>query len=89
MEVKGVLDRIEDDKYAVILAEEIGREYIVDKNKISHDTRPGDWVVMTEKNGKIVKCVKDKNESINNSTRVENKMKRIRFKSSDNKFKKN
>ncbi|WP_100398777.1 DUF3006 domain-containing protein [Bacillus sp. FJAT-44742] len=87
METKGVLDRIVDDKYAVILAEDIGKEYVINKEELPQGSSTGDWFVLTIEKEKVTKLSLDREHAQQMSERIRNKMEKVRAKGKGSKFK--
>ncbi|RKD71390.1 Protein of unknown function (DUF3006) [Sinobaca qinghaiensis] len=88
MEVRGILDRIEDDKYAVILVEELGKEYVIDKDQLPPDLSIGDWSIVSLKNEKIIQLFKDKKKTSDAKNVTKQKLEKVKSKSTNSKFKK-
>lgn len=88
MEVRGVLDRIEDDKYAVILAEEIGKEFLLDKNLMPKNIKSGERLILNIENEKILNVRSNKKETKISSNSVDAKINKIKAKKNYSKFKK-
>ncbi|WP_018922941.1 DUF3006 domain-containing protein [Salsuginibacillus kocurii] len=53
MEVRGVIDRIEDGRYAVILVEELQHEFVVEKEKLPAGAKEGDWLWLELEEDKV------------------------------------
>ncbi|WP_077618200.1 DUF3006 domain-containing protein [Bacillus sinesaloumensis] len=86
--MKGYVDRIEDNQHAVILVEEINKEFIIPINKLPADISPGAYVDLTIENETITSIKKNEDETNSQQQKVEDMMSKLRKKSSGSKFKK-
>lgn len=86
MKTIGVLDRIVDEKHATILAEDIGKEFVLDIKELPEDVLEGDWFDITIENETITNIAINQQITQNKKSSIEDKMARLR-KKSGSKFK--
>lgn len=55
--MKGYLDRIEDNKHAVILVEDLKKEYIIDVDRLPSNSKEGVWFDLTIEGDRIIELV--------------------------------
>ncbi|SDL88306.1 DUF3006 domain-containing protein [Sediminibacillus halophilus] len=85
--MKGVLDRIEDEKFAVILAEEEGKEFVTDKRLLPEGAKVHDRLEFTVHEGDIENIRIDKQKTSNRQENAEMLRDRMRSRSKGSKFK--
>ncbi|MED4019031.1 DUF3006 family protein [Sutcliffiella cohnii] len=86
--MKGYLDRIEDDKYAVILVEEIGKEYVLHKDQLPHGSRIHSYFDVKIEDDRIISLTLDEKASISEQQKVDSMMAKLRSKNKGSKFSK-
>jgi hypothetical protein len=87
--IKGYLDRIEDNQYAVILVEEMKKEFIIPKEDLPSGSKENSYFEITIENEKITSIELDEQTTLTEQEKVDDMMKRVRSKSKGSKFKKN
>lgn len=87
MKTKGVLDRIVDGKYGTILAEEIGKEFVLNIEELPADAKEGDWFDLVIENDQIQNLSINKKLTDERQRSIESKMQKLK-KRSGSKFKK-
>ncbi|MGN7296293.1 DUF3006 domain-containing protein [Ferdinandcohnia sp. SAFN-114] len=87
--MKGYLDRIEENRHAVIIVEEINKEFIIPINQLPKESSAGSYFDISIENGKIISITLNENETISQQQKVDDMMSKIRKKNSGSKFKKN
>jgi hypothetical protein len=87
--IKGYLDRIEDNQYAVILVEEMKKEFIVPKEDLPQGSKENSYFEITIENEKITFLKLDEHTTISEQEKVNAMMTELRSKSKGSKFKKN
>ena len=87
MKTTGVLDRITDGKYGTILVEEIGSEFVLEKEKLPSGAVEGTWFDLVIENGELKSLKINQALSESRKAKIENTMERLR-KRSGSKFKK-
>ncbi|NWQ44034.1 DUF3006 domain-containing protein [Bacillus sp. EB106-08-02-XG196] len=87
--MKGYLDRIEDNQYAVILVEEMKKEFIIPKEDLPHGSKGNSFFKITIENEKITSMVVDEQATLSEQEKVDDMMTKLRSKSKGSKFKKN
>lgn len=87
MDKKGVIDRIEDQKFAVILVESEGSEYVIDKEKLPEEAKEGSWLSISVENEEITHMTIDQSKTNQTHLNAQTKLDRIRKKSKGSKFK--
>ncbi|WP_053220097.1 DUF3006 domain-containing protein [Virgibacillus senegalensis] len=85
--MKGILDRFEDDKFAVILSEEEEKEFILEKNQLPEGAQVHDWLDFTVKDNEIISIQIDKQKTKAKKEESETMRNRLRGKSKGSKFK--
>lgn len=87
METNGVLDRITDDKYATILVEDLGKEFILNKEELPIGSKEGTWFNLIIKNEEIKNLTINQELTESRKISIEEKMGRLK-KRSGSKYKK-
>ncbi|SDJ80530.1 DUF3006 domain-containing protein [Sediminibacillus albus] len=85
--MKGVLDRIEDGKHAVILVEGTGREFVVSKELLPKGSSVHDWLEVTIEDNQVTAVKLDKETTKNEQEKSEALINRVRAKSKGSMFK--
>ena len=63
--MKGVLDRIVEGKHAVVLVEELGKEYIIDVDRLPDGSKEGVWYDLKIVNNEIIEMkIDDETEAV-------------------------
>ncbi|PLR76560.1 DUF3006 domain-containing protein [Bacillus sp. V3-13] len=86
--MKGYLDRIEEDQYAVILVEAVNKEFIIHKEKLPAGSTVHSWFDVTLEDGQIAGLTLNEEATASSHQKVDNMMEKLRSKSGS-KFKKN
>ena len=89
MKLYGVLDRIEDGKYGVVLVEELKKEFILEKEKLPSGTKEGMWLCMVVDKDEIQSIEIDKVKTDQVEQKVQAQLERIRKRRTGSKFKRN
>ncbi|MBM6615574.1 DUF3006 domain-containing protein [Desemzia sp. RIT804] len=84
--MKGMLDRFEGNK-AVLLMEELNKEWIVEKSQLPEGSETGDWFTMELTDDELSDIVIDHQLTEEKKQSVDDLMKSIRSKSKGSKFK--
>lgn len=87
--IKGYLDRIEDNQFAVILAEEIKKEFIIPVEDLPEGSKEKSYFEITIKNDKITSMKLDEQTTQTEQEKVDDLLSKLRSKSKGSKFKKN
>lgn len=88
--MKGVLDRIVDGKHAVILVEEVGREYVLDVSRLPNNSKEGVWYDLTIEDDEIVEMRINEETQEEMEKKINNIMDKLRNKNkSGSRFKRN
>ena len=86
--MKGYLDRIEDLQFAVILVEEINKEFIFQKDELPEGTTVKSYFDLTIENDKITSIKLNEETTNAEQQKVDDMMSKLRSKSKGSKFKK-
>lgn len=86
--MRGYLDRIEENQHAVILVEELNKEFIIPISKLPNGSKAGSYLSLTIENETITSITLNENESISQQQKVDDMMSKLRKKNSGSKFKK-
>jgi len=86
--MKGYLDRIEDLQFAVILVEEINKEFIFQKDELPEGTTVKSYFDLTIENDKITSIKLNEETTNAEQQKVDDMMSKLRSKSRGSKFKK-
>lgn len=86
--MKGILDRIEDGIYAVILVEEEGVELVLPANRLPEGSRINSWFTIDAENGQLA-IILDEETSLIKRGQAEELMARLRTKKKGSRFKRN
>ncbi|ANU24478.1 DUF3006 domain-containing protein [Planococcus donghaensis] len=84
--MKGILDRIEDERYAVILVEEEGLELILPANRLPAGSQVDSWFTIDVENGQLAVTL-DHETSFIKTSQAEELMARLRTKKTGSRFK--
>jgi hypothetical protein len=87
--IKGYLDRIEDNQYAVILVEEMKKEFIIPKEYLPQGSKEDSYFEIIIENEKITSIELDEQTTLSEQEKVDDMMTKLRSKSKGSKFKKN
>jgi hypothetical protein len=86
--MKGFLDRIEDQQFAVILVEELNQEFILPKDKLPSGSTERSYFDVTVENGQITFITWNEQETTAQQQKVDDMMEKLRSKSKGSKYKK-
>lgn len=86
--MKGILDRIEDGIYAVILVEEEGVELVLPANRLPEGSRINSWFTIDAENGQLA-IILDEETSFMKRRQAEELMARLRTRKKGSRFKRN
>lgn len=84
--MKGILDRIEDERHAVILVEEEGIELVLPANRLPEGSQVNSWFTIDAENGQLAVTL-DEETSMAKSGQAEKLMTRLRTKKKGSRFK--
>jgi hypothetical protein len=87
--IKGYLDRIEDNKFAVILVDELKKEFIIPKADLPEGSVGNSYFDLTIENDRITSMRLDEQTTLSEQQNVNDMMAKLRSKSTGSKFKKN
>ncbi|MEH6995677.1 DUF3006 domain-containing protein [Neobacillus drentensis] len=87
--IKGYLDRIEDNQFAVILVEEMKKEFIIPKENLPQGSKENSYFEITIENEKITSMKLDAQTTVSEQEKVDEMMTKLRSKSKGSKFKRN
>ncbi|MEH7493216.1 DUF3006 domain-containing protein [Neobacillus niacini] len=87
--IKGYLDRIEDNQFAVILVEEIKKEFVIPVEDLPEGSKENSYFEMSIENDKISSIKLDEQTTQTEQEKVDDLMTKLRSKSKGSKFKKN
>lgn len=85
---KGVLDRIEDGRHAVILIEEINKQFVIDISELPEQSSEGTWFTLKLENDEIKEITINQEETTHREDLIRNKLERLRSRKGS-KFKSN
>lgn len=86
--MKGYLDRIEDNEFAVILVEELKKEFILRKEELPEGSTIQSYYDLVIENDEITSIKLDLEMSLAKQQNVNDLMQKLRAKSKGSKFKK-
>ncbi|TWT04332.1 DUF3006 domain-containing protein [Planococcus sp. CPCC 101016] len=86
--MKGILDRIEDGRHAVILVEAEGIELVLPANRLPEGSQINSWFTIDAENGQLALSLDQKTTS-SKSEQAEELMMRLRRKKKGSRFKRN
>lgn len=81
METNGVLDRITDDKYATILVEDLGKEFILNKEELPIGSKEGTWFNLVIENSELKSLTINQELTDSRKISIEEKMARLKKRS--------
>jgi hypothetical protein len=86
--MKGYLDRIDDNKYAVILVEETKKEFVLPKEELPEGSAEKSYFDLTIENDRITSITLDEETTFSEQKKADDLMAKLRSKSKGSKFKK-
>lgn len=86
--MKGILDRIEDCRYAIILVEEEKIELVLPVNQLPEGSQLHSWFIIDTENGQLALTL-DEETSNKKARETEKIMARLRMKKKKSRFKRN
>jgi hypothetical protein len=86
--MKGYLDRIEDNQFAIILVEEINKEFVIPKSKLPVGSSEKSYFDLTIEKDQITSLKLNEETTITEQQKVDELMSKLRSKSKGSKFKK-
>ncbi|WP_067843119.1 DUF3006 domain-containing protein [Amphibacillus sediminis] len=88
LELSAVIDRFNEDGSAVILAETIGKEFVVRAEELPTSAERGSWIT-AKWNKDRLECISlDQTKTAQQAEQVKDKLKQLRARSSGSQFKK-
>lgn len=81
METNGVLDRITDNKYGTILAEDIGKEFVLNKEDLPVGSKEGTWFNLVIENDKLKSLTINQELTAARKVSIEEKMAQLKKRS--------
>lgn len=87
--MKGYLDRIEDNKFAVILVEEIKKEFILPVAELPVGSVAKSYFDLTIENNQITSMKLNEQATMTEQQKVDDLFSKLRSKSKGSKFKRN
>ncbi|WP_062051861.1 DUF3006 domain-containing protein [Bacillus sp. JCM 19034] len=87
MNVRAVIDRIVNDRIAVLVAEEVNKEYSVPKEQLPEGANEGTWLSLVVEQDQVMEMAIDKNMTETMEERVKNQLSRLQQKSRGSRFK--
>lgn len=87
--MKGYLDRIEDNKFAVILVESINKEFIIPKAELPEGSTEKSYFDLTIEKDKIKSLKLNEQSSVTEQQKTDDLLSKLRSKSKESKFRKN
>jgi hypothetical protein len=87
--MKGYLDRIEENKFAVILVEEIKKEFIIPVTELPVGSAEKSYFDLTIENNQITSMKLNEKATRSEQQKVDELLLKLRSKSKGSKFKKN
>ena len=83
----GYIDRIEDERFAVLLVDSLGKEFVVNVWDLPENAKEGSYLTVTLIDGEITGLVINQQETETMEKEISEKLQRIKSKSSTSKFK--
>ena len=84
--MKGYFDRVEENKHAVILVEELKKEFVIPVNKLPEGSQPKTWLDVKIADGQITSIHQDDEKTRSEQEKVDSLLSKIRSKGSGSKF---
>jgi hypothetical protein len=85
--MKGYLDRIEDNQLAVILVEEVNKEFVLPISELPEGSKPKIWFDLVINQGRITSININNKKTETAQEKVDDTLCKIRSKSKGSKFK--
>lgn len=85
--MKGYLDRIEENKLAIILVEDLHREFVIPVAELPEGSKPQTWFNLVIFQDKIISIHIDHETSTSEQEKVSDLLSKLRSKSKGSKFK--
>lgn len=86
-EVTGYVDRIEDGRFAVLLVDSLGKEFIVDISELPEGVSEGLYVKIILTDGEIREITAESEKTEAMEQKIADQLQRIKSKSSRSRFK--
>jgi hypothetical protein len=86
--MKGYLDRIEENKLAIILVEELNREFVIPVEELPEGTQPQTWFDLVIIQDQIISIHMNHEKTASEQEKVSSVLSKLRSKSKGSKFKK-
>lgn len=83
----GYVDRIEEERFAVVLVESLGKEFVVDVSELPEIAEEGSYLTVTLMNGEVCGLALNQQETESMEQEIEKKLQRIKSKSNTSRFK--
>ncbi|WP_313799799.1 DUF3006 domain-containing protein [Cytobacillus sp.] len=85
--MRGYFDRFEDQELAVILVEELNKQFVIAVKELPEKSKPGMWFDITIKDGKIQSVQYNSQATSDEIQKTNNLMKKICAKNKGSNFK--
>ncbi|GKV67282.1 MULTISPECIES: DUF3006 domain-containing protein [unclassified Sporosarcina] len=83
----GYIDRMEDGRFAVLLVEDTGEEFIADVTALPEGAKEGVYVTITLVDDKITELVINRQETEVMEKKIEEQLKKVKSRSKGSRFK--
>ncbi|GAA4061274.1 DUF3006 domain-containing protein [Amphibacillus indicireducens] len=88
MKTEAMIDRFTETGQAVLLAETIGREFLIEKNELPEGAERGDYLALELEGDVVLSIELDQEKTIERKSAVQSKLAKLRERSSGSRFKK-
>lgn len=86
-DVTGYIDRIEEERFAVVLVDSLGKEFTVDVSRLPEGVMAGSYVRLTLADGEIGKMMVDEKKTASMEQEIADKLQRLKSRSPRSRFK--
>lgn len=88
MKTEAMIDRFTENDLAVVLAESIGKEFLIDKNQLPEGAERGDYLVLELDDDVVVSIELDQDKTRERKSAVQSKLAKLRATSTGSRFRK-
>jgi len=88
VKAEAMIDRFTDNNLAVVLAEDIGREFLIEEKDLPEGAERGDYLVLELDGDEVLSIELDEVKTAERKTAVKSKLARLRERSSGSRFEK-
>lgn len=88
MKIQAMIDRFTDNNLAVVLAEDIGREFLLEKEELPEGAERGDYLVIELRGDEVRGVEIDVEKTALQRSAIKSKLERLRARGTKSRFRK-